>query len=77
MFVEYGKLKMFLITLNGLLVPLQTTAADFLPEWFKLVSLCISTASTALFAYLLKPASEKDISSEENSELVVKTGEKN
>lgn len=59
MFVEYGRLKMILITLQGFLTPV-TAASDAvgLPEWVKLLSGCIQGAAAALLAYLLKPATE-------------------
>lgn len=58
MLVEYGKLKMFLVALQGLLYPFSTPMADALPHWVRMVAACLQGGAMALFAYLLKPASQ-------------------
>jgi len=64
MLVEYGKLKMFLVTLQGVLTPFSMPVADGLPHWLRFAAQCLQGGSVALFMYLLKPASQlqpKDI----------------
>lgn len=61
MLVEYGKLKMFLVVLQGLLLPFQTSLADNLPPYVKLVAACLQGGTAALFMYLLKPASSTQL----------------
>lgn len=57
MFVEYGRTKMVLVVLQGLLVPFQTPLAEPLPHWVRFTAACIQGGTLALFTYLLKPAS--------------------
>jgi hypothetical protein len=56
--VEYGKLKMALAVINGLLSPFQLPIASHIPDGIKLAAACVQGASNALFLYLLKPASQ-------------------
>lgn len=53
--VEHGKLKLWLVGLQGLLLPFSTPIADQLPLWLRLAGMCAYGATAALFVYLLKP----------------------
>lgn len=66
--VEYGKLKMVLIATIGILSPIVAAGAkwSFLPDWFLLLCMCLSTGCSTLLAYTLKPPT----SSEELSKLL-------
>lgn len=75
MFVEYGKLKMWLVGLQGALTPLTISPlAELLPDPAKAAVACLHGLVTALFVYLLKPAPEQKV--EPMINLDTETGEK-